>query len=393
METPSRIAALANTIQDHTTILEAHFKSCGFTPSFGIHNPPSIQLPDDVALSRNTVLEASDELQMLIQGPMGFLTSLHVSIYPTLQALYRFGFASSFPVEEETTFVEIANKVGLTESDTRRLLRIAMTHRIFKEPRKGVVAHTAISKAIAEKPLLRQFCGLVTEESWLGNSRVIDAIEKWPGSSEPDQTGISLATGTAKSYFQAIASDPVRAKRFDDVMSLLHAGGGLERALLMDSYNWGAVEHGLIVDVGGSTGEMCFDIARRYPKVRCINQDLPDVVARANVPEKLIGQVECMAHDFFTEQPVKGADIYVFRWIFHDWADKYCIKILRNLIPALKKGAKVVVGETCLPEPNTERDADDWARLFEEADSGFSFAGVTQNPRSRWALMEAVWTE
>lgn len=70
-----------------------------------------------------------------------------------------------------------------------------MAHRIFKEPRKGFVAHTPISKAVTENPLLRQYCGLVTEESWLGNSRVIDAIAKWPGSGEPQETGIALATG------------------------------------------------------------------------------------------------------------------------------------------------------------------------------------------------------
>lgn len=269
-----------------------------------------------------------------------------------MQALYRFGFASSFPVSEEATFAQISEAVGLNEQDTRRLLRIAMTHHIFKEPRKGVVAHTPISKAIAEQPLLRQYCGLVSEESWLGNSRVIDAMIKWPSSGEPNQTGISLATNLDKPYFQAIASDPVRAKRFDDVMTLLHAGGGLERALLMDSYNWGVVEDGTVVDVGGSQGNMCFDIARQYPKLHCINQDLPEVIEGAQVPEDLKSRVKMVAHDFFTEQPVKGADIYVFRWIFHDWADKYCIKILRNLIPALKKGARVVVGETCLPEPN-----------------------------------------
>ena len=240
----------------------------------------------------------------------------------------------------------------MTVPDTRRLLRTAMTHRIFKEPRKGIVTHTAISKAIAEQPLLRQYCGLITEETWLGTSRMIDAIAKWPGSGEPDQTGVNLATGLTKPLFQAIAADPIRAKRFEDAMSLLHAGGDLERAVLMDSYNWGAVENGVIVELGGSKGDMCFDIAQKYPRVRCINQDRPDVIARVKIPEDLVGRVECVAHDFFTEQPVKGADIYIFRWILHNWADKYCINILRNLIPALKKGAKVVVGELCLSQPN-----------------------------------------
>ena len=40
-----------------------------------------------------------------------------------------------------------------------------------------------------------------------------------------------------------------------------------------------------------------------------------------------------------------------------------------------------------------ERDADDWAQLFKEADPRFNFTGVTQDARSRWALMEAIWMD
>jgi O-methyltransferase domain len=57
-----------------------------------------------------------------------------------------------------------------------------------------------------------------------------------------------------------------------------------------------------------------------------------------------------MEHDFLTTQPVKGAEIYLFRWIFHDWSDKYCTKILQSLIPALKKGAKIIINDICIPQ-------------------------------------------
>jgi hypothetical protein len=82
-------------------------------------------------------------------------------------------------------------------------------------------------------------------------------------------------------------------------------------------------------------------------------QDLPEVVRdrKSKLPSELSERVTFMAHDFLTEQPVKNADAYFFRWIFHNWSDEYCKKILRNLIPALKKDARVVVNDNCLPEP------------------------------------------
>jgi hypothetical protein len=62
-----------------------------------------------------------------------------------------------------------------------------------------------------------------------------------------------------------------------------------------------------------------------------------------------------MAHDFFTPQPVKHADVYLYRWIFHNWVDDKCIEILRNAIPALKPGARILINDGCLPRPGSVR--------------------------------------
>lgn len=72
-----------------------------------------------------------------------------------------------------------------------------------------------------------------------------------------------------------------------------------------------------------------------------------------SIPEELKDRVELTTHDFFTEQPVKGADVYFFRHVFHNWPDLYCIKILRALIPALKPGAKVLINDGTAPEPGS----------------------------------------
>lgn len=134
-------------------------------------------------------------------------------------------------------------------------------------------------------------------------------------------------------------------------MNFFHAGGKYKRAGLIAHCNWDAISDGVVVELGGSTGAMCIDLARHFPKIKYISQDLSGVVEGVEVPEDVRGRVEVVAHNFLTEQPVKGADVYLFRWIFHDWSDKYSILILRNLIPALKPGAKIVIGEVCLPEP------------------------------------------
>ena len=63
--------------------------------------------------------------------------------------------------------------------------------------------------------------------------------------------------------------------------------------------------------------------------------------------------IQFMKHDFFTPQVVKDADVYFYRWIFHNWTDEQSIQILRATIPGLKPGARVLINDGCLPPPGT----------------------------------------
>ena len=121
----------------------------------------------------------------------------------------------------------------------------------------------------------------------------------------------------------------------------------------MNNYKWGDLPNGLVVDVGGSYGSVSVALAQRFPSLRCIIQDQPEVVrdGRKKLSSDMMGRVTFLEHDFFTEQPIKNADVYFLRWILHDWPDKYAIEVLRALIPALKEGAKVLISEIILPEP------------------------------------------
>lgn len=94
-------------------------------------------------------------------------------------------------------------------------------------------------------------------------------------------------------------------------------------------------------------------LAESHPSLKLIVQDLKPVVLSANLAPEASSRIELMEYDFFTEQPVNNADVYFFRWISHNWSDKYCIQILRNQIPALKRKAKIVVVDNVLPEPGT----------------------------------------
>jgi hypothetical protein len=267
----------------------------------------------------------------------------------SVQAIERFNIATSFPVGGEASFAEIAKTCNISEDDTKRVLRQAMSQHIFKEPRKGYVAHTSISKQIAEDPLMRDWIAFMCNEEWRGAPRVVDAIAEWPGSEEPEHTGWVLANNATESLTKEIFKFPHRLQRLPGAMQMAESGDGLQPKYCVDAIDWNGVQ--TLVDVGGAGGSVCFEIAKKAPSVKCIVQDLPFIIAMAHPPPDVASHLEYMPHDFFTPQPVKGADIYFMRWVLHDWSDKYALRILRNLIPALKKGAKIILNESVLPEP------------------------------------------
>ncbi|KAI1341489.1 putative O-methyltransferase [Xylariaceae sp. FL0016] len=374
-----------------------------------------------IEAARQAVIHDCSELRVLMLGPKEQMASYQNSSaeFISQHAILRFKLAEAFPVYKETTFKELATTSGLSEVHVRKLLRLAMTQHIFCEPRPGVVAHTAASRLLAEDKGLSSFLRYRLDDLWPAATQTVNAMTKWPGSEEPAETGFALANQTKKDLFQFYKERPERSERFSAAMRFYTERPGLEPAHLVENHAWDQIaEGGTVVDVGGSHGVISIELARKYPKLHFIVQELDERVihdAEQQRPDEVSDRVRFMQHDFFTEQPVCGAEVYFFRAIFHDWSDTYAVKILRSLVPALKPGAKIVLNEPVVPEPGAvpamfapglrahdlsmvamtnggERELLEWQGLFAKASSGFRFLGGKQPPGSALWIMVAEWT-
>ena len=75
----------------------------------------------------------------------------------SLQAICSFGLVDAFPSgRDQAAFQDITIGSGVPESHVRRILRHAMTHGIFWEPQKGIVAHTSASIQLVDDPAIRE---------------------------------------------------------------------------------------------------------------------------------------------------------------------------------------------------------------------------------------------
>ncbi|KAI2468770.1 putative O-methyltransferase [Annulohypoxylon bovei var. microspora] len=392
-------------------------------PSFDLNAPSQFSIPlsePEIAAAHQAVLHDCRELRDLMLGPREYLTSFQHNELVGQQVITRFKLAEAVPIGGEITFAELAANAGLHETHLRKILRLTIAQHIFVEPRPGVVAHSAASRLIAENKVLADWLRYSTSDLWHAAYHMSDAMAQFPGSEEPGETGFALSNKTNKGMFQFFAENPERSLRFAAAMRFFTQRPGLEPERVVNGYHWDKIGKGgigTVVDVGGSHGKICIELARRFPSLSFVVQDLDEPVVRdaeRQRPEELADRVRYMVHDFFTEQPIKGADVYFFRAVMHNWSDTYAAKILQALIPALKVGAKIVLNEPVIPEPDKvlpgnaarvrasdlvmlelfnggDREMEDFKGLFAKAHHGFQFHGGSQVPGSNLWILEAEW--
>ncbi|KAF2792942.1 O-methyltransferase [Melanomma pulvis-pyrius CBS 109.77] len=418
----SDIGELAARIEANTRIFQDYLKKHDLPmPSHEVkfdQKPSTEQLPDDVAVAQTTAIEDSYELRNLLMGPAGSMLDASSELKAlSLQFILRFKIHKLVKPGETMTFEEIALKCNLDALDTRRLLRMGMAEHIFQEPQPGVVAHTAASQALADDVLLASWLDMVVQELWPCYSKLVDSITKYPGSEEANQTAYSLVHNTTLTAFQLWEQDPVRAARMGDGMSYWKKSPGFEPEILTTAYDFSNIT--TFIDVGGSHGFISIALARQHPHLKITVQDLPATIKSAKAqgfpPEDVRDRVSFMAHDFWSTQPIEGADMYYFRLVFHDWSDEYCCRILRQLAPALIPGSRILINDACVPpwglsspyqarrlqavdltvkcfSNARERAEEDWRALFRKADTRFKFLAVTMPTKSALALIEAEWS-
>ena len=155
--------------------------------------------------------------------------------------------------------------------------------------------------------------------------------------------------------YDYLASQPAMAKRFSGAMEAFTSRAGHSSSFLVNGFPWAALDKGtVVVDLGGSQGHVSIALAQIFPDLRFVVQDREEVLkgAEDRVPSAVADRITFMAHNFLKQQSVK-AGVYLFRWIFHNWPDKSVVDILRQLIPVLQPGSRVIINDGINPEPRT----------------------------------------
>ena len=230
---------------------------------------------------------------------------------------------------------ELAQELGLDGAVTQRVLRAAAAARLVRLDRGGRARLTRLGSALrSDHPR--------SLASWAAY------LAAEPAGRAYDELGAQLHEGAepsghrrafGNSIWDHFAEHPDEGARFAAAMRELTA---IDAGALVRAYRW--PRRGTICDVAGGIGTLLAAILERRPRARGMLVDAPGVLAEADGflrARGLADRVQRVPGDLFGELDAR-ADVYVLKWILHDWSDDACRDILRALRMAMPSGARVV---------------------------------------------------
>jgi SAM-dependent methyltransferase len=209
-------------------------------------------------------------------------------------------------------------------------------------------------------------------------------------------TGLKQAFGIT-GPFEYFSRHPEEARVFNDAMTDLtrsHSPG------IAAAYEFGRFNK--IIDLGGGHGTLLMTLLRRYPGLRGVVFDLPQVVTGAQAAIAAAGlsdRCEAIAGDILESVPA-GADGYLTRGVIHGFDKEHALAVLRNIRRAIQPEGRLLLVEFVVPPGNQpslgklldlqmlvipggrERTEEEFRDLFGAA--GFKLSGIhpTATPQS-----------
>ena len=111
-----------------------------------------------------------------------------------------------------------------------------------------------------------------------------------------------------------------------------------------------------LCDVGGATGLLSIEAAKRHPHLQCTSFDLPPVepIAKKHIAAAgLSDRIHTAAGDFFKD-PLPKADVVTMGMILHDWNMEKKMHLIRAAYDALPEGGALVAIEALIDDARRE---------------------------------------
>ncbi len=154
-----------------------------------------------------------------------------------------------------------------------------------------------------------------------------------------------------KNIFEELYAEPAKLEQFLGAMTGISRGNFEAFA---EKFDFSAYQ--TLCDIGGATGLLCIEAAKRHPHLRCVSFDLPPVepiAAKHIAAAGLSDRVRTTSGDFFND-PLPKADVITMGMILHDWNLEKKMHLIRAAYDALPPGGAFVAIEALIDDDRRE---------------------------------------
>lgn len=163
-----------------------------------------------------------------------------------------------------------------------------------------------------------------------------------------------LEDGQSHPFEEGIYQDDELLEQFVGSMTSLSMGAA---EVLAHEFPW--EEHETVVDLGTSEGVVPKRIAEENDHIQAIGVDLPRVKPhfRSLAGESpAADRIEFQVADFFADEPLPAADVYILGHILHDWGLEDKREILSKVHDAVYPDGAIIVYGTMIDEERREAE-------------------------------------
>lgn len=241
---------------------------------------------------------------------------------------------------------ELADSLDLHTESTYRVLRALAHYGVAAEHADRAFSLTPAGAQFQRdaRPSLRADLRLFHCPEWLDAMRQLPDILR-----EGTPDGFARATG--ETIFEYMSDNPEFADRFNAFMT------ATSRRQLREIDAWlPTVEFepgATVCDVAGGQGLLLCHILASQPELRGVVFDRPSVVSDVETPAEFGVDDRCQFAGGDMFESVPAADVYLLKWVLHNWDDEACVDLLSTLRESAPQDGRLLVIEAVVPGPGT----------------------------------------
>ncbi|KAM5433050.1 hypothetical protein MferCBS31731_007274 [Microsporum ferrugineum] len=287
------------------------------------------------------VARECSKLQALISEPKGWMVQAAWSYCDSvaLSTVIEMGIPTLIqPGGKGVTLSYLAGCTNASPTLIKRIMRICLNRFIFAECSAGNYHHNQHSLQLLDGNFGSLIHYLVDDGLLCGAYFSRTACQAgFRISDNPTEAAFGMAFQTKLPLYEYYHTvDTERGQRFSRAMAG-HYDGPLDMPIEL-IYPFDYLAGGsTLVDVGGGNGQNAIRLVISYPQLSAVVQDHVSVISMAEntvkekYDEKIAGRVTWEAHDYYAQQPRKGADVYLLSHVLMDNSDENCIKMIRRI--------------------------------------------------------------